>query len=206
MNKDEQADDYRSLLLLDEISKNHELTQRDLSKNLGFALGLINAYLKNLIAKGYITVSAIPKKRYTYYLTPSGFAEKTRLTFQHLQNFTNLFRAARRDFHMLFNDLKNSKVKRVAFCGIDEITEIAYLSLKEAGLELGAILDADTGKKTFLGYEVHPLSDVGKIGSEAIIITCFLKADEIKQWLLNAGVPSEKIMSLSTEGWLKKQD
>ena len=64
-NKDEQLDDYRSLQLLDEISKNHELTQRDLSRKLGVALGLINSYLKNLVSKGYITVSTIPRKRYT---------------------------------------------------------------------------------------------------------------------------------------------
>ncbi|MBI5809657.1 MAG: winged helix-turn-helix transcriptional regulator [Deltaproteobacteria bacterium] len=93
-NKDEHANGYRSLLLLDEISRNHETTQRDLSKKLGVALGLVNSYIKNLASKGYITVSTIPKQRYKYYLTPSGFVEKTRLTYQHLQNFTNLYRVA----------------------------------------------------------------------------------------------------------------
>ena len=46
----------------------------------GIALGLVNSYLKNLIAKGYITVKAIPPKRYTYYLTPTGFADSLRGT------------------------------------------------------------------------------------------------------------------------------
>ena len=52
----QQAEEYRSLLVLDEISKNGNVTQRDLSKNLGIALGLVNSYIKNLVSKGYVTV------------------------------------------------------------------------------------------------------------------------------------------------------
>jgi len=47
----QSPDDYRSFLLLDEISRNNEITQRDLSKRLGIALGLINSYIKNLASK-----------------------------------------------------------------------------------------------------------------------------------------------------------
>ncbi|NTW60045.1 MAG: winged helix-turn-helix transcriptional regulator, partial [Nitrospirae bacterium] len=51
---------YRDLQILDELANNDALTQRDLSKRMGIALGLVNSYLKNLIAKGYITVRNIP--------------------------------------------------------------------------------------------------------------------------------------------------
>jgi DNA-binding MarR family transcriptional regulator len=203
-SKDEQTEDYRSLLLLDEISKNNELTQRDLSKKLGVALGLINSYIKNLASKGYITVSAIPKKRYAYYLTPSGFAEKTRLTYQHLQNFTSLYRVARRDFHALFFDIRKSDRKKVVFCGADEVTEIAYLSLKEAGLDLAAIVDIDPGEKKFFGHEVRPVSDIGSIDYDIIIITCFEGEEALKNALQDAGVSPEKICGISAGGWLKK--
>src|SRR3972149_6247037 len=125
-NKNHQADDYRSFLLLDEISKNDEITQRDLSKRLGIALGLINSYIKNLASKGYITVATIPKKRYKYYLTPQGFIEKTRMTYHHLQNFTNLYKVARQDFQRLFHNLHKDNAKKVVFCGSDEVAEIAY--------------------------------------------------------------------------------
>jgi len=203
-NKDEQLDDYRSLQLLDEISKNHELTQRDLSRKLGVALGLINSYLKNLVSKGYITVSTIPRKRYTYYLTPHGFTEKTRLTYRHLQNFTTLYRVARRDFHNLFTKLSGSGPRRIAFCGIDEVTEIAYLSLKEAGLELVAIFAAESSKKDFLGLEILRFDDIKRIDPDMIVITSFKADDELKGALLEAGVDGTKICSIGSGGWLKK--
>ena len=203
-NKDEHNEDYRSFLLLDEISRNNELTQRDLSKKLGVALGLINSYIKNLASKGYITVSNIPKKRYKYYLTPSGFAEKTRLTYQHLQNFTNLYRTARRDFHTLFNSIRNGHAKRIVFCGVDEVTEIAYLSLKEAGLELYGIVDGNPAPHKFFGLEVLPLTAISSLGYDMIIITSFGGGERLKQGLLDAGVDEKDICGINTEGWIKK--
>lgn len=203
-NKGEDTEDYRSFLLLDEISKNNELTQRDLSKKLGVALGLVNSYIKNLASKGYITVSNIPKKRYTYYLTPSGFAEKTRLTYQHLQNFTNLYRTARRDFHALFSDITGMDVMRIVFCGVDEVTEIAYLSLKEAGFELAGVVDGNPHEKKFFGLDVLPISEVGSLDYDMIIITSFGEGATLKGRLLEAGVTEEDIRGINTEGWLKR--
>jgi len=50
--KIENQDSYKSLLLLDEIAKGEPLSQRDISKKLNIALGLVNSYIKNLVSKG----------------------------------------------------------------------------------------------------------------------------------------------------------
>lgn len=197
-------DDYRSLLLLDEISMGTELTQRDLSVKLGVALGLINSYVKNLVSKGYVTVSTIPKKRYRYYLTPSGFAEKTRLTYRHLQNFTNLYKTARKDFHRFFNELKDSNIKRVVFCGIDEVAEIAYLSLKESNLKLAGVVDASGAGKLFFGHDVRAIEDAGEMDCDIIVITSFNNNEALKKRLKESGVNEEKVCDISAGGWLKK--
>ena len=201
-SKDEHNDDYRSLLLLDEISKNNELTQRDLSRKLGVALGLVNSYIKNLVSKGYITIAAIPKKRYTYYLTPSGFAEKSRLTYQHLQNFTNLYRVARRDFKHLFSRLSASGRKRVVFCGLDEVTEIAYLSLAESDLVLTGVVDDDCPGRKFFGFEVRGADELKSMDYDVAVITSFQGGARFKKALAN--VPEERVCDISGEGWLKR--
>lgn len=206
-NKNEQSDDYRSLLLLDEISRNNELTQRDLSRNLGVALGLINSYIKNLVSKGFITVATIPKKRYKYYLTPRGFAEKTRLTYQHLQNFTNLYRVARKDFQALFDSIRKSNIKKVVFCGVDEVTEIAFLSLSETDLMLTGIIDVESdrnNRKRFFGHEVRDIEDIRFMDYDIIIITSFHGGGSLRERLVSAGIREDKICDISTEGWLKK--
>lgn len=198
-DKNGHMDGYRSLLVLDEISRNGDLTQREISKNLGIALGLINSYIKNLISKGYITVSGIPAKRYKYYLTPNGFLEKTRLTYEHLRNFTNLYRVARTDFAELFARLKELGISRVAFCGVDEVAEIAYLSLKEAGLELVCISDIERTEK-FFDMPVVGIEKLRDGAAEAIVITSFYRSAELSKALIEAGVVQARIIDISKKG------
>ena len=204
MNTRDGKIDLNSLLLLDEISNNKDLTQRDLSLKLGVALGLVNSYLKALISKGYITVSGIPRKRCTYYLTSNGFSEKARLTYQHLQNLTSLYKVARKDFSALFARLEGSGIKRLAFCGVDEITEIAYLSLKESGLELAAICDPMPSRKKFLGHSVIPVSELPQVEFDLVVITSFLSGEALRLALIESGIGEDRICGINSAGWLKR--
>lgn len=192
----ESQDTYKSLLLLEEISKGDSLSQRDLSKRLNIALGLVNSYIKNLVAKGYVTIKEIPAKRYAYYLTPKGFAEKTRLTYHHLQNFTNLYREARRDFKGLFSKLQKEGMKDVVFAGVDESAEIAYLSLQEFNIKFAGIVDSEYAGKNFFKYRIMPFEKIGEINADFIIISSFIKRDEIYKRLIEEGVLPEKIKSI----------
>lgn len=202
MNTRDEKVDHNSLLLLDEISRNKDLTQRDLSGRLGVALGLVNSYIKTLIGKGYVTVSGIPRKRCTYYLTPSGFSEKARLSYRHLQNLTNLYRAARADFSALFKNIEATHSRRVVFCGADEITEIAYLSLKETGLELVAISDEKRSGEAFLGQRVASIGELVVMDFDLAVITSFQDGERLKKALVEAGIEERKISDVNATGWL----
>ncbi len=179
-----------------------------MSKSLGVALGLVNSYIKNLISKGFITISSIPRNRYKYYLTPRGLSEKTRLTYTHLQNFTNLYSVARRDFRKALTEMAAAGIKRVALCGVDEVAEIAYLSLKEVDMELAAIFDdaelSQGAKRGFFGHSVLPIGEAKRLDFDVIVITSFNKGDELKARLKDAGVDDARICDISRGGWLKK--
>ena len=192
----ETPDSYKSLLLLDEISKGESLSQRDLSKKLNVALGLVNSYIKNLVSKGYITIKEIPSKRYAYYLTPKGFAEKTRLTYHHLQNFTNLYREARRDFKALFSSLHSEGIRSIVFAGADESAEIAYLSLQEFDIRFAGIADVERAGKDFFKYKIMPFERIREIDADFVIISSFLRRDEVYKKLIEEGIPQEKMKSV----------
>lgn len=200
LNKEKSTnqDSYKSLLLLDEISKGEPLSQRDLSKKLNIALGLVNSYIKNLILKGYVTIKAIPSKRYAYYLTPKGFSEKSRLTYHLLQDYTRIYREARRDFKQLFSKLQDSGVKSVIFAGADEVAEIAYLSLQEVDIELVGVVDDSKAGESFFKTVVRPLNEITKLqhNNTIIIITTFMRKDFVYQKLLESRVSREKIHTI----------
>ena len=52
--------------------------QRDLSRQLDLSLGMTNMLIRRLIAKGFIRIEQLNKRKMRYILTPQGFSEKMR--------------------------------------------------------------------------------------------------------------------------------
>ncbi len=189
----EDAEPFKSLEMLDALSNDSSITQRDLSQRLGIALGLVNSYIKNLVAKGYVTVKSIPPKRYAYFLTPKGFAEKTRLTYHLLQDYTRIYRETRGNLKRFFKEMKDAGVKKLVFAGADEVAEIAYMTLQETDMELVAVVDeAEAGKK-FFRYGIRPLGSVREMSYDLILVASYLRRNEIFRELLDKGVKEEVI-------------
>jgi EPS-associated MarR family transcriptional regulator len=85
------------LRVLTLLENRPDTTQRELSYELGISLGSVNYCLKGLVEKGYVKVKnfkANPNKLgYLYLLTPSGIAEKSRLTERFIQRRLTEYRA-----------------------------------------------------------------------------------------------------------------
>ncbi|MEJ2494903.1 MAG: winged helix-turn-helix transcriptional regulator [Ignavibacteriaceae bacterium] len=163
--------DIRTLKLLEEIDKDYTQSQRDLSSKLDISLGLVNSFVKRLANKGYFKITALPKNRVKYILTPKGAMEKTRLTYQYLQYSFELYRGARRNLQKHFNELVAQGVKRVVFYGVSEIAEIAYISLQETAIKMVAIVDEKRVGKIFLGNVVKDPNLLGSLSFDRILIT-----------------------------------
>lgn len=187
------VDAYRFFLLMEEIAREEPVTQRELSRRLDIALGLVNSYLKNLVAKGYVRIKAFPRKRYAYILTPQGLSEKSRLAYQHLSYFTNLYRIARQDYAALFRALTVAGVRGVSFCGVDEVADIAYLSLRETRLELLSVMDDDRAGELFFNLAITSTEDGIKSGADRIVVTSFKRGVALREKLRQLGVSGEII-------------
>lgn len=198
MNKEDNnnQDNLRSFLLMSELESGEPVSQREIAGRLNIALGLVNSYLKSLVQKGFVTVKTYPRNRYAYLLTPNGFAEKSRLAFQHLSNFHKLYQVTRQESLALFNALREQGVKRVSFCGLDDLTEIAYMSLLEARLELEQVMDIASGS-SFLDMDVISLADGVNAAKGPIVITSLQRAEELKNKLLELGVEEDNILGPS---------
>src|SRR5438477_10127647 len=102
IRENEAGDDRILLGLLESVERDGGQSQRRIASELGIALGLVNAYLKRCVKKGLVKVSEAPARRYAYYLTPKGFAEKSRLTVEYLSASFSFFRQARADCTQTF--------------------------------------------------------------------------------------------------------
>jgi EPS-associated MarR family transcriptional regulator len=88
MNTKAKIQEEAQFQILRLLHEDPELNQRELGERVGVSLGAVNYCLKSLIELGFVKVgnfaSSQNKLGYAYVLTPSGIAEKVRLTSRFL--------------------------------------------------------------------------------------------------------------------------
>src|SRR3954471_10503891 len=98
-----EAEQSRIILdILESVDRDGSSSQRHRASEVGIALGLVNAYLKFCIHKGYLRALKISPRTYQYMLTPTGFAEKSRLALSRLSTALEFVHASRGDYAALF--------------------------------------------------------------------------------------------------------
>ena len=141
--RSEESENARIVLgLLESVERDGAQSQRKLASDLGIALGLANAYLRRCVRKGLIKMSQVPLNRYAYYLTPQGFAEKSRLTAEYLAVSLDFFRRSRSDCVTLFRQCEALGWRKVALYGAGDLAEIAILSASETAVEVVCVIDS----------------------------------------------------------------
>jgi len=189
---------HRDLQLLEAVEQDARVTQRTLANKLGIALGLTNLYLKRLVRKGYIKCVNVQSNRLTYLITPSGIVEKARLTYEFMDYSLHLYADVRQRLRAGLQRCAAAG-RRVAIFGRGEAAELAYLSLKEAGLEPVAIFDGDGGPD-FLGLVVRPIREHTMVEYDLMIVATFERsAHDLLTLLMDNGVPGEKLFPLRQE-------
>jgi len=188
--------DLRSLQLLEEIDNNHSPSQRDLARKLNISLGLVNSFIKRLATKGYVKITTIPRNRVKYILTPKGFAEKSRLTYEFIQYSFHFYKKALRDIEDLLNDCQKGGVKKVVFYGANDLAEIAFISLRGTKIQLIGVADDQKQGKDFLGFTVKSITELKKAEFDKIIVTTFDSKEAQLDNLLRKEIPREKIVML----------
>lgn len=155
MNDMESKEQRLTLELLDAIERSGDVSQRHLASQMGVALGLANSYLKRCAKKGLVKIREAPANRYFYYLTPQGFAEKSRLTARFLSDSLTFYRQSAESLNELFRDCQDKGWTRLVLCGVSDLTEIAMLRVDKTGLKIIAVYEPDDSAVDFLGRPIY---------------------------------------------------
>jgi DNA-binding Lrp family transcriptional regulator len=185
---------HRDLKLLEAVEQDAHVTQRRLANRLGIALGLANIYVRRLMRKGYIKCVNVQPNRISYLITPRGIAEKARLTYEFMDYSLHLYKEVRQHLREVLQECAEAE-RKVAIFGRGEAAELAYLSLKESGLEPVAVFDIDVGG-AFLGIPVLPLAEHRNVNYDLMIVASLDKPPVHLITLLREGVPADKLFPL----------
>ncbi len=180
--------------LLDLVERNSATSQRRLAADLGIAVGLINAYLKRCIKKGLIKANQAPARRYAYYLTPQGFAEKARLTVEYLSYSFRFFRDAKTDCSLLFQAAYARGVRRVVLAGQSNLAEIAALCAIEQSIEIVGVVQREPSNDRFVGLPVFAGFDYVPKNFDAILVTDLVEPRQTCEALLKQFGPDRVLI------------
>ncbi|RZP28557.1 winged helix-turn-helix transcriptional regulator [bacterium] len=190
-----KLEERRELAVLEAIEQDEQITQRSLASSLGIALGLTNLYLKRLVRKGYIKCVNVRSNRLLYLITPNGIVEKSRLTYEFIDYSLDLYRGVRQNLRAVLEPLVNAGLTNIAIHGTGEAAELAYLSLREQGIEPGAIFDGVPGGR-FLGMTIQSIDDLDTTNYDRIIVASLDNGETIRDELVRCGVEKDRILLL----------
>ncbi len=192
-----KSDNTVLLSILDHIEqKNGEVSQRDLSEQLGISLGYINSYLRGLIRKGLLKVKKAPKKRFLYYITPMGFLEKAGLTLEYMRYMVGQYGQIRQRIRTTVQNLNKVKKQSVAIYGTTELSEIFLLALLENGVQPVAVFSEKETleSETWMGRPVSLLKEITSMEFECLLVGLWPEENNPSfQRLFSCGVALEKL-------------
>jgi EPS-associated MarR family transcriptional regulator len=99
--------------VLQVLNENPQITQRELSKELGISLGSINYCIRALIKVGHIKINNFrtkeDKSTYFYLITPQGISEKAKLTTGFLKRKIHEYHALQMEIEKIQSQLRSHK-------------------------------------------------------------------------------------------------
>lgn len=127
--------DEREFAIVDAIGRDLNLTQRELSQEVGLSLGMTNIVLKRLVKKGYVKIRGLNRKKVQYILTPQGLIEKTKKSYRYLLKTINQFSLAKQKIQeLVLNQYRKGK-KEFLILGDGELADLTEIALKDLNKE-----------------------------------------------------------------------
>src|SRR5439155_24854462 len=111
--------------------------------------------------------------RYKYYLTPHGFAEKTKLTIEYMSYSFSLFRRAKADCAAALETARNRGFTRIALVGVSDLAEIATICAHDSKTSIVAVIDERSQAERFAGVPVVRSAEAVDGPIDAVLVTDF---------------------------------
>ena len=129
-------DSARDLTLLDSIEQDPDISQATLADTLGVAVGTINWHLKRMVAKGYVKVKRMQRKKLRYILTAEGIALRASRTVKYIENSFSLYNLIRQRTRKVLDELRSFGLDTVRIEGNGEVAEVCLLTCLEQGIQV----------------------------------------------------------------------
>jgi DNA-binding Lrp family transcriptional regulator len=190
---------YKEYAILELLSKDSNVTQRAIAKELDSSLSMINQYLEeyennNLIKREYMT-----PKQVAYKITKSGVLRLRELNIIYLETVRSIYLDAKEDVILLLKQIIKPEMKKVIMYGAGEVAELTLMVIYEEQnlpFEVVAIIDDDEEKQNsyILNVPIISKDSLYDYDFDVILISSYTHKEEIKKRLLSTEILEENII------------
>ena len=121
----------REFELINIVGAQLGVNQRDLSQHLNQSLGATNMLLRRLIAKGYIRIRQLNKRKVEYLLTPKGFAEKMRKSVKYTLKTIHSIGLIKENLRSVIKKLYENGEREFIILGKSDFAMLVEVVIKE---------------------------------------------------------------------------
>lgn len=192
------SNDYRELLILDAISANAKVTQRELARITDMSVAMINSLLLNYESDGLITKDVTNSKIVSYYVTKKGIEELKYLSVNYIKASFEIYNSAKNECIRYFEKLANNKYHKILLYGAGKVCEMLLHVLKDnkdLDINIVGIVDDDLSKvgEEVFGYEIISFKQISFKKYDCILITSFNHKEQMKDNISNYNISDNKI-------------
>lgn len=121
----------REFAVIRELASSASFNQRVIAKKLGISLGLTNLIIKRLAKTGYIKIKQINRRNIQYLLTPKGFSEKARKSYNYTLKTISILSRIRKEIQNLILEKYKFGMKIFFIVGDNELTDLTESAFKK---------------------------------------------------------------------------
>jgi len=190
---------YKEFMILDLIEKDSDITQREISKIIGVAVSMTNAYIENFVEKGLIKKKKHSTKTVEYFVTKKGVERKKVLNIGFLHSTLDLYNNALEGLVDSLIELELNGYKKILLYGAGEVAGMMVHALKNTDrltMSLLAIIDDDELKidKEISGVKIKGRSAINQYDYDCILISSYTHQEKIASILNELKVNQSKII------------
>jgi DNA-binding MarR family transcriptional regulator len=190
---------YKEFMILDLIEKDANITQREISKIIGVAVSMTNAYIENFVEKGLIKKKKHSTKTVEYFITKKGVERKKVLNISYLNASLNIYKSAKENIVEFLDQIIAKGYKNILLYGAGEVAEILLQTIlidSQIPINVLAVIDDDKSKqeKTLVSTKIISLDSINDFQFDGILISSYTNQKLILDKLLAMNYQKENIL------------
>lgn len=172
---------FREMMILKLISKNTNISQDKLAKNVGIVPSMVNRYLKDFEEKNYLLKQGENKRSMSYELTEEGTKRLQFLIVSFVNEVSKMYSDTKTSFLNVIDLLEKNNIKRILLYGAGVIGGIVLKVLNSENLEVIGFIDDSVSKHgdKIHGIDIYAPDEVKEEKYDAVIIASFRHSKEI---------------------------